>query len=331
MASGKQLRFFDVPQCLAARVALAGFALTCLVTATTVQSSPLAGGRYVVEGAVARSGAESGMVADITVLDRASGETRQITVPLDWRGDQLEASVIADRTLIVIEKERYGQAVTIVDVLTGTVVDRIVGSRISLTADKTRAVYLQYYPPHNFMDDVVVVYDFTRSPRENFSPGFSSEALARFAGKGIILFPPENRARLEYTSKSDPLKVVVSPIAWCNDDRVAFLASTLSVRRESGCTVTVPASDTHLIEMSVPADAWQAKVIADRLIDAEQFRGPETSEWPLSRPLPYVNAKELRYSEDCQSVTIVPYGSPFKEEAVTVLAARPTGVGSETK
>jgi hypothetical protein len=45
MASGKQLRFFDVPQCLAARVALAGFALSCLVTATTVQSSPLAGGR----------------------------------------------------------------------------------------------------------------------------------------------------------------------------------------------------------------------------------------------------------------------------------------------
>jgi hypothetical protein len=186
------------------------------------------------------------------------------------------------------------------------------------------------------MDDVVIVYDFTRSPRENLSRGFSSEPLARFAGKGVILYPLENRSRLVHVSRSDPVKVVVSPIAWCNDDRLAFLTSTLSLHfcteGEPECKgqlyLTVPASDTHLVEMSVPADPWQAKVIADRLIDSEQFRDRETSEWPLSRPLPYVNAKGLRYSEDCRSITIVPYGrGPFREKAVTLRA----GAVNDTK
>jgi hypothetical protein len=275
------------------------------------------------------------MVADVTVLDKASGETRQVTVPLDWRGEQLEASVVADHTLIVLEQRRHGQAITIADVLTGRITDRIVGLKMSLTADKTRAAYL-HYPGHTIMDDVVLVYDFTRSPRENASAGFSGEPISPFAPKGIILYPPGNRARLDYMSKSDPVKAVPSPLAWCNEDRLAFLTSTLSIRSckegESGCKDIIHGKETHLVEMSVPANAWQARVIADRLIDPKPFRGPETSEWPLSRPLPYVVAKGLRYSKDCQSITIMSYSmGPFKEATLTLPAARPAGVAGETK
>jgi hypothetical protein len=71
--------------------------------------------------------------------------------------------------------------------------------------------------------------------------------------------------------------------------------------------------------MSVPADAWQAKVIADQPVDARPFRGPETLEWPLSRPLPFLVAKEVRYSEDCRSIMIVSYAQgPFREKAITL-------------
>jgi len=299
---------------------LAALALWAIGAATTVTLSQLpAGGRYIVSEKAVRWHSQFDPVAEVTIRDSVTGETRRLDVRLDPKevpqgaqGNEIEVTVVADRAVVVMPREAYCKEVTVLGLPSGKIVDNFMGCGVSPSPNKTRAVY-RYDGGWSIMDEVVVAYDFTRSPLENLSMGYSG---IRFAPKGIILFPPENKARGAYETKSDPLKLVASPFAWCRNDRFAFLSATAAMGDD------VRLIDLRLIEMSLPADARQARVIAEHPVDASVFRGPATLEWPLERPLPLLHAKDLRYSDDCRSLTIVSLAQgPFAEKAV----ALPTG------
>jgi hypothetical protein len=154
------------------------------------------------------------------------------------------------------------------------------------------------------MDEVVVAYDFTRTPTENASPG----KAGRLVPKGVILYPAESRARGVYRTKSEPLVTVASPFAWCGNDRIAFLSAI--------------GDETHLIEMSLPEDARHAKLIGDRRIDAGAFRSKvPTGDWPHDHPHPPFAARELSYQDGCRGVRVVPLASDDFEAEVVTLAA----------
>jgi hypothetical protein len=272
--------------------------------------------RYTLIDKAVRWESKFAPIAEITTRDNVSGEKRRFEVQLSAReipegaqGDELEAQIAADRMLIVAARGPLCKEVTILGLASGKITDSILGCRVSLSPDKSRAVYI-YYGGRIITDDVVVIYDFARNPDGNDSSGYVGR---QFVPKGIILFPPENKAQRLFTTKSDPLKVVTSPFAWCKNDRIAFLAATAKIGDN------VQLGDLSLIEMSLSSDPRQAKVIADLQVDAMTFRAPPSDEWPIQRALPLFSAKELLYNADCSSITIIslPTG-PYDAKTITL-------------
>ncbi len=285
--------------------------LAAPVSAQTSQASV----RYSVVGKEIRWHGQSALgptnpAAEVIVRDN-SDNTLRIEVPLHQRDlvrdqpDELETTVVADRALVVIPSESYCKEVAVVGLPSGKIVDSFMGCRVSLSPDKTRAAFTYYAGRSMIQDHVVAVYDFTRTPLENASLGYQGRS---YVPKGIILYPPENKARGAYETRSEPLKTVTSPFAWCGNDRIAFLAAT--------------GSETHLIEMSLPEDARQAKVIADQLVDVSELRSKVPArDWPLERPLPALEAGALSYQEGCRWIHAVPLHSSLYDTKVITLPA----------
>ncbi len=285
------------------------------VEAVVIAQQTAGSERFTIGQRIVRSPTESAPVADITVHDTRGGETRRVEVPLDPRdimgrppGNLFEAVTVADQALLVIPGA-YCKEVTVVGLPSGQFVDSFMGCSVSLSPDRTRVVYI-YYPGRIVTDDVVVGYDFTRGPGDNASLGYLGR---RFVPKGIVLFPPENRTRGGYETVSTPRRLVTSPFAWCGNDRISFLAATSSDAR---------LVDLRLIEMLLPANLKQSKVITDRPLGVEEFRGAPSEDYPPGRPLPPPPVKELRYGDGCRSVTVeFQPGGPFQEEPATLPAS----------
>jgi hypothetical protein len=244
--------------------------------------------------------------------DTETGEIRRFTIPtadpnltedaIRQNMYQVAAIVVSDRRAAVKETLKYGAAVSVLDLATARIVDRISGYRFVFSPDKARAVYIYRCPPHGEYDEVVLAYDFTGNPAQNSMLPFNIEPAER----GIILYPPENRANARFLSVSDPLVRVTSPFAWCGNDRLAFLVTR--------------GRETSLLMMTLPAKLADAKLASRQPVDPKLFLRPEYRDaLPQEYTDAYVVAKELSFGENCDSLSVVPFPfGPFEEKRVVI-------------
>jgi hypothetical protein len=269
-------------------------------------------GRYAATASPAVRGGQADPSLSVSLRDTETGEIRRFTIPtadpdltenaIRQNMYQVEAVVVSERRAVVKETLKFGEALSVLDLPGGQLVDRLTGYRFAFSPDRARAVYLYHYPPRAEYDEVVLVYDFTGSPAQNSMLPFSVKPAER----GVILYPPENRANARFLSVSDPLVKVTSPFAWCGNDRVAFLVTR--------------GGETSLLTMTLPPKLADARLSSRQPVDPRLFLRPEYRDaLPQEYTKSFVVAKGLSFGENCASLSVVPFPfGPFEEKPVVI-------------
>jgi uncharacterized membrane protein len=265
----------------------------------------------------------------LEVRDALTPETRHLTIPtavpyssreaLRMGLYKVDAFSLGHHRVVIKETLKSGAVLTIVDLTTARIVDRIAGYEFTFSTDMSRVAYVYRAPPNALVDHVVVAYDFLREPAENTmasavggrnpsldvsgtgaSPLTPSDLAV--ADRGIILYPPLNQATGRFLSVSQPLRTIASPFAWCGNERLAFLS-------RKGIEAS---GETSLIVLDVPAKLSEAKVTAQKQLDKILFLRPE---YEAGLPPEYEQYKDIFppaeaiwFEQDCSAVSIVPFG-----------------------
>lgn len=200
-----------------------------------------------------------------------------------------------------------GDVLTVIDLVKGSVIDTIYGWHASFSPSKTVVAYWFRYPPHanpaNFTT-VILAYDFTKSPQENSA---RQEDFRNPENRGYILYPNQNRQKgIYFIPASDEQEQLhlTSSIAWsARSDRFAF------VEAQHGESFFV------VVDLS---QGLGRPIVKRQALDKQQFY-KKLLPWRSEFVSAVVNAKELRFSADGQSVVIKSWAAgPFAEKEVVL-------------
>jgi hypothetical protein len=212
-----------------------------------------------------------------------------------------------------LSKESWGgrgDILTVADVETNQIIDRVYGWNAVVSPDSTKVAYEFRVPPSSGqtrLSPALLVYDLTAPQSSNTQQPLSNDPAQR----GVVLYPESHRLAQRYwivLEEGQPDRQYVSPIAWSLDSkRVAVLE------------YQAPDSE-RLVVVDISRGLRRPSVIMVP-IDRGEFLDPDF--W-TSVPQEYANAhpsfKALRFSEEGKSVVITSWANgPFAEKSVTLL------------
>lgn len=248
-----------------------------------------------------------------------AGSHFPITIQLDRFSAVVEDIYFVHPNRIIIQGKHSPQdsrfsVLTVIDAVSGRIIDTIWGMDVSFSPDGKKVAYQwrpPAYPGRNLFLGALIVYGFEGDLMANKVPGRDS-----YHGRGVILYPEENRLAQEYyivlddasrLSDGRPNRGFTSPIAWSPDSK---LLAVVEHKEEAHSLVT--------IDLSLGV---QQPVITIIQIDRERFLKPEHgSGIPDIYPGDVsVAIQELRINGDGTSVTVKPWAvGPWSEQEVTI-------------
>lgn len=248
-----------------------------------------------------------------------AGSHLPITIQLDRFSAVVEDIRFVYPNRIIVEGKRSSQdlrfrVLTVIDAISGSIIYTIWGMDVSFSPDGKKVAYQwrpPAYPGRNLFLGALIVYGFEGDLMANKVPGRDS-----YHGRGVVLYPEENRLAQEYYTVLDdasrlsdgrPNRGFTSPIAWSPDSK---LLAVVEHEEEAHSLVT--------IDLSLGV---QQPVIAIVPIEREMFLKPEHgSGIPDIHPEDVsVAIQELRINGDGKSVTAKPWAvGPWSEQEVTI-------------
>jgi hypothetical protein len=211
------------------------------------------------------------------------------------------------RVIVHGELDSAGEILTLVDIITGKILDTIWGGFVSFSKDITMMASKFRYPPTGlplFYSDVLLVYDFSKSPLEN---AMDKSSIDDPEQRGFILYPDQNRKNKEYyyiAKNENEQHRFTSPLVWDNN-KIYFLDSI----GEKTYLVTVDISTG----LSNPITNIQE--LDKELFYEEQYRKQADKETAKAKLI----ADELRLTDDGKFLEIKPFAhGPFHGKRVKI-------------
>ena len=135
------------------------------------------------------------------------------------------------KLIIVGELPYLGDIVTIYSLQDQQIIDELYCYAFSVSGNGRYATFKKYYPrftPMEFRTDVVLVYDFSKCPRENRVP-IEREHID-YENGGIPIFPRYNaKNKIVVANYGTDNFFVYQPIAWSKQgDKVALTAKDVT-------------------------------------------------------------------------------------------------------
>lgn len=247
------------------------------------------------------------------------GNHLPITIKLDNFSAVVEDIYFVQPNRIILQGKRSPQdsrfsVLTVIDAVSGRIIDTIWSMDVSFSPDGKKAAY-QWRPPaspgRNLFLGALIVYGFEGDLMANRVPGRDS-----YHGRGVILYPEENRLAQKYfivlddasrLSGDRPSRGFTSPIAWSPDSK---LLAVVEHEKEAHRLVVIDISSgfQQALAITVP-------------IEREIFLRPEyENKIPDIYPEDVsVAIQELRINGDGKSVTLKPWTmDPWSEQEVTL-------------
>lgn len=162
------------------------------------------------------------------VTDRGKNETWHLE--LDWALQELNGlRIFKDR--LIVHGRMKGDTIVVIDLKARTVLDKIRGYWLSFSPDSRFVVYQGFLRPQHGKNspynDVLLVYDFSASPRENRIDQPVDEPYR----VGIPVYPRQNLTHLSYddTVPAGVREVGVrSPLYWSEGSKQIYFVSRLA-------------------------------------------------------------------------------------------------------
>jgi hypothetical protein len=241
-------------------------------------------------------------------LTRRDGGTPE-RIELDRTRSVHDILFVSQRRLLVLgELGSRGDIVSVVDTESAKVIDVFWGRRASVSPDLTTVAFEYRVPPAAGVEihAGLVAYDLTLSPKENRPLGSTQDTPDE---RGIVLYPERHRVAQRswfLREEGDPRRQFDSPIAWATDSkRLAIVAQEERDHRLVVIDISRGLRQPSISEIPIAREPF----LDTRLANATPARiRTET-----------LTFKELRFSEDGGSVSLVPWpAGPFAGKAVTL-------------
>jgi hypothetical protein len=216
-----------------------------------------------------------------------------------------------DRILVCGELGSGGDILSIVDNKTGRSTDTIWGWRASFSISKSMVAYTFRYPPSGlplFYSDVLLVYDFSKSPLENAMDKSSTDDPAK---RGFVLYPEENRKnKAYYTIAKDENEQhnITSPLVW-NKSKLFFLDSL--------------GGKTYLVTIDISKGLNDSEIkkreLDRKLFYEKQYLKHIDKEFEKDYEKAAPVAEDFRLTDGGQFIEIKPYAvGPFAGEKIKI-------------
>jgi hypothetical protein len=212
-----------------------------------------------------------------------------------------------ENILVHGELENGGDILTIINVNNGNIIDTIWGRDMSVSKDMKMMAYKFRYPPHGlplYYSDVLLVYDFSRTPLEN---SMNKSSITDPEQRGFILYPDENRTNKKYytiAQSENEQHNITSPLVW-NKNSIFFLDSL------GGKTYLV------IIDISDGLSNPKATIreLDKKLFYKEQYLKKIDKEYEKANLV----AEELQLTKDKNFVEIKPFAhGPFNNKKLKI-------------
>ena len=163
----------------------------------------------------------------LLVTDKSTGGERRVEIDNLLTG--IERLEIAQGMLLAFgDVQGHFEGVTLIRLATAEVTDFILSYGSELSPSKRYLVFRKFYPPRGMKatrSDVVLIYDLTQEPSENWLPG--APGLPAGEDVGLPLYPPENVDPPTYLVWIPEEKQThyVDPrvgFLWANDEKTLF-------------------------------------------------------------------------------------------------------------